>query len=145
MARHSPLALCLRMIFSENRSPLFGIMLIRERYCIHMTAIIGLGAMGGAAKTVELRRVRIGAVTQVLDLSDAGALEPRDDEAGQIEHGVARSSGGREEALAVRIGLDEAIQQIGADFVIVLSDHRTERGGDTRARGAELLHRSDGG
>ena len=70
--------------------------------------------------------------------------EPRRDIAGEIEQGVAVAGRRGEEALTRRILGGKARDQIGADFVIVLPDHRSERGADPAAFGAELLHRRDG-
>ena len=50
-----------------------------------MAAIVGLGPMGGAAIGVELRRVGIGAMAEILDLSDLRVPQPVDDIAGKIE------------------------------------------------------------
>ena len=100
--------------------------------------------MGRAAETEKSRRLRVGAEPQILDLLDAGPLKPRGDVAAEIEQGMTVAAGRAEEAFRARILGGKARDEIGTDFVIVLPDHRTERGADLAARGAELLHRSDG-
>ena len=59
-----------------------------------------------------------------------------------IEWPVARR--GNEEQRILRVGLDEALDEFGADFIAWLADQRTDRGDDAAALGAELFHRRDG-
>src|SRR5579863_10302691 len=67
---------------------------------VHVAAVIGLAAMGGAAETEKPGGVGIGAKGDILDLLDAGAGEPRADIAGEIEHGMTLARRGFEEASA---------------------------------------------
>ena len=48
-----------------------------------------------------------------------------------------------EERRAVWVFDGKAVDEIGADFVIVLADHGSQRGADLAAVSAELLHRGD--
>ena len=50
---------------------------------------------------------------------------------------------GREEARVAAIGGDELFNQVGADLVVRLADHRPGGRDDAAARGAELFHRRD--
>ena len=101
-----------------------------QRNRIDVTAVIRLGPMGGAAVAEKARRVRIGAEPKVLDALDFSTFEPRPDVAGQVEHRVAGAGGRREEAIVCGIGRLEAIDELRADLVVRLADHRPERGAD---------------
>src|SRR5581483_9718133 len=80
----------------------------------------------------------------VLDTADPGALEAIDHVAREIEHGMAAALSGREVARVRGVGRGEAVDQILADLVAALADHRPGCGGDARAHSAEPLHRLDG-
>src|ERR1700688_4978593 len=104
--------------------------------CIHVTAVIGLGAVGGAAEAVKPVRIGIGAKPDILDVADTRPGQPRADITGKIEHGMAVARGRREEAVAGGIFYIKAGNKVGADLVIGLPDH----GADVAALGAEPLH-----
>src|ERR1700688_2012519 len=112
---------------------------------IHMAAVIGFGAVGGAAEAEEPLRIGIGAKPDILDVADARPGQPRADIAGEIEHGVAVARGRREETVAGGVFGVEAGKKIGADLVIGLPDHRSDHGADLPAFGAEPLHGIDRG
>src|SRR5580700_1904458 len=112
---------------------------------IHVAAVIGFGAVGGAAEAVKPLGVGIGAKPDILDAADARPDQPRADIAGQVEHGMAVAPSRREEAVAGGVFCVKAGNQIGADFVIGLPDHRSDDGADLAARGAEPLHGIDRG
>src|ERR1700741_658598 len=107
---------------------------------IHVAAIIGLGAVGGAAEAVEPLGIGIGAKPDVLDMADARPGQPRADIAGKVEHGMAVARSRREEAVAGGIFCVEAGNKVGADLVIGLPDHRSDHGADVAALGAEPFH-----
>src|ERR1700719_1748020 len=60
---------------------------------IHVAAVIGLGAVGGAAEAVKPLRIRIGAKPDIFDMADARPGQPRADIAGEGEHGMAVACG----------------------------------------------------
>src|SRR5580704_7175135 len=107
---------------------------------IHVAAVIGLGAVGGAAEAVKPLRVGIGAKPDIFDMADARPGQPRPDIAGKVEHGMAVACGRREEAVAGGVFCVKAGNKIGADLVIGLPDHRSDHGADLAALGAEPLH-----
>ena len=63
-----------------------------------MAAVIGFGAVGGAAEAEKALRVGIGAKPEVLDVPDSRAAKPRGDIAGKVEQGMAVARGRCEEA-----------------------------------------------
>src|SRR5580692_6700719 len=112
---------------------------------IHVAAVIGFGAVGGAAEAEKPLRVRIGAKPDVLDLADARPGQPRADIAGKVEHGMAVACRRCEEAVARGVFGVKAGNKIGADLVIGLPDHRSDRSADLAAHGAEPFHGIDRG
>ena len=114
-----------------------------QRDGVDVTAIILLAPMGRAAETEKSRRIGVGAQREILDLRDGGPHQPRPDIAGEIEQGMAGARRRAEEAIAAGILRGKARDQIGADFVIVLPDHRSERGVDLAAFGAKPFHGLD--
>src|SRR3984893_12307894 len=112
---------------------------------IHVAAVVGFGAVGGAAEAVKPLRIRIGAKPDILDMADARPGQPRADIAGKVEHGMAVARGRREETVAGSIFCVKAGNKVGADLVIGLSDHRSDHGADLAALGADLLHGLDRG
>ena len=116
-----------------------------KRNCVDVTAVIRLGLMGRAAKTEKSRWVGVRAKPQIFKLLNAGSSKLEPDEAREIEQSVALAWCRSEEALTIRILGDKTSDEIGADFVIGLPNHRTERGADSAAFGAQLLHRRDSG
>src|ERR1700722_3298864 len=107
---------------------------------IHMAAVIGLGAVGGAAEAEKPLGVGIGAKPDILDVAEARPGQPRADIAGKVEHGMAVARGRREETVAGGIFSVEAGNKVGADLVIGLPDHRSDHGADVAALGAPPLH-----
>src|ERR1700739_2589968 len=67
--------------------------LLHQRNGADVAAVIGFRPMGAAAIAEEAGRVGVGAVAEVFDPSDAGCLEPRQDVAREVEHGVAGGGG----------------------------------------------------
>src|ERR1700685_300343 len=110
-----------------------------------MAAVIGFGTVGGAAKAEEPLSVGIGAKSDILDVADARPGQPRADIAGKVKHGMAVACSRREEAVAGGVFGVKAGDEIGADFVIDLPDHRSDYGADLAALGAEPLHGGDRG
>src|SRR5215470_18714203 len=104
-----------------------------ERERADVATVVRLAQMGGAAEAVEACRVRIGAGGEILDVRNAGRSEARRDVARQVEQGMARPGGGAKETRVSRIGGAEALDQVGADLVVRLADHRPERRHDARA------------
>src|SRR3984957_11864985 len=102
---------------------------------IHMAAVIGLGAVGGAAEAEKPLRIGIGAKPDILDVADAGPGQPRADIACKVEHGMAVAGSRREEAVAGRVFCVKAGHEIGADLVIGLPDHRPDRSAGLAALG----------
>jgi len=60
-----------------------------------VAAVVGLGAMRGAAVAAKASRIGIGKKAEIFDVPDAGALQPRRDIAAEIEQRVAVAGGGR--------------------------------------------------
>src|SRR5580700_568918 len=89
-----------------------------QSYRVHMAAVIGFGAMGGAAEAEKPLRIRIGAKPDILDVADARPRQPRADIAGKVEHGMAVACSRREEAVAGGVLGVKAGNKIGADLVI---------------------------
>src|SRR5579862_4153823 len=116
-----------------------------QRDRIHVAPVIGFGAVGGAAEAEKPLGVGIGAKPDILDVADARPGQPGADIAGKVEHGMAVACGRREEAVAGRVLGVEAGDEIGADLVIGLPDHRSDDGADMAALGAEPLHGVDRG
>src|SRR5580700_11307636 len=112
---------------------------------IHVAAVVGFGAVGGAAEAVKPLRIGIGAKPDILDMADARPGQPRADIAGKVEHGMAVACGRREEAMAGGVFGVKAGNKIGADLVIGLPDHRPDHSADLAALGAEPLHGIDRG
>src|ERR1700722_7879002 len=112
---------------------------------IHMAAVIGFGAVSGAAEAEKPLRTGIGAKPDILDVADARPGQPRADIAGKVEHGMAIAGSRREEAVAGGVFGVKAGNEIGADLVIGLPDHRSDRGADRAALGAEPFHGIDRG
>src|SRR5580700_5241568 len=110
-----------------------------------MAAVIGLGAVGGAAEAEKPLRIGIGAKPDILDVADARPGQPRADIAGKVEHGMTVAGGRREEAVAGGVLGVKAGNEIGADLVIGLPDHRSDRSADLAALGAQPLHGIDRG
>src|SRR5262245_4398600 len=106
---------------------------------VDAAAVVRLAAMSGTAVAVEARGIRVGAEAEVVDLRDSGTTQPGDDIAGEIEQRVMGARRGRKKPLAAGILRLEALDQIAADLVVRLPDHRAERGDHPRAVGAELL------
>src|SRR5580704_17315570 len=107
---------------------------------IHVAAVIGFGAVGGAAEAVNPLGIGIGAKSDIFDVADARPGQPRADIAGEVEHGMAVARAWREEAVAGGVFCVEAGNKVGADLVIGLPDHRSDHGADLAALGAEPLH-----
>src|SRR6516165_846437 len=112
-----------------------------ERDGIDVPAIVRLGAVGGATEAEKSCRVCVSAQPQVLDLADAGPLKPGADIAAEIEMGMTVARGRAEERRRGFVLGVEARNEVGTDLVIVLPDHRTQRGADALTRSAEPLHR----
>ena len=91
-----------------------------------MPAVIGFGAMRGAAIAEKARRIGIGTKAEILDVADPGPLEPRRDIAAEIELGVTVARRGREKPAAGRVLGGKARDQIGADLVARLPDHGSD-------------------
>src|SRR5580658_8999747 len=102
-----------------------------------MAAVIGFGAVGGAAEAEKPLRIGIGAKPNILDMADAGPGQPRADIAGKIEHGMAVARCRREETVAGGVFRVEAGKKIGANLIIGLPDHRSDHGADLAALGAK--------
>src|ERR1700729_882391 len=83
---------------------------------IDMPAVIGLGAVGGAAEAEKSLRLGIGAKPAILDLLHAGPLEPRGDIARQVEQGVTFARRRTEEIRAVFILRGEAGDEVSAEI-----------------------------
>src|SRR3984957_1908932 len=122
-----------------------GAVLAHKSDRIHMAAVIGLGAVGGAAEAEKPLRIGIGAKPNILDVADARPGQPRADIAGKVEPGMAVARRRREEAVA-RGGFGvKAGNEIAADLVIGLPDPRSDRSGVWAALGAEPFHGIDRG
>src|SRR5262249_46839745 len=117
--------------------------LARQCDSVNVPAIVGLGAMRGAPIAEKLLGIGVGAQPDILDLADAGALEPRGDIAGEVEHGMAVAPGRPKEAARGRSRGPTPLNKIGADLVISLPDHRTDRRLDLALRRAKPLHCRD--
>src|SRR5580704_5500809 len=107
---------------------------------IHVAAVIGFSAVGGAAEAVKPLRIGIGAKPDILDMADARPGQPRADIAGKVEHGMAVARSRHEETVAGGIFCVETGNKVGADLVIGLPDRRSDRGADVAALGAEPFH-----
>src|SRR5580693_459175 len=110
---------------------------------IDVAAVVGFGAVGGAAEAIKPLRVGIGAKPDILDMADARPGQPRPDIAGEVEHGMTVACGRCEEAVAGGIFRLKAGNKIGADLIIGLPDHRSDHGADVAALGAKPLHGFD--
>src|SRR5580700_8754444 len=117
-----------------------GAVLAGQGDCIHVAAVIGLGAVGGAAEAEKPLRVGVGAKPDILDVADARPGQPRADIAGKVEHGMAVAGRRREEAVAGGVFCVKAGHEIGADLVMGLPDHRPDRSADLATLGAKPLH-----
>src|SRR6202140_1709123 len=104
-----------------------------------MAAVIGFGAVGGAAEAEKPLRIDIGTKPYILDVADARPGQPRADIAGKVEHGVAVAGSRREEAVAGAVFGVKAGNEIWADLVIGLPDHRSDDGADLAALRAPPL------
>src|ERR1700724_2643623 len=98
--------------------------LLRQRDGADVAAVIGFGSMGAAAIAEEAGRLAVGAMAEVLDTADLGALKPRRDVAGKIEHGVPVARGRGEEPIAARVVGGKARDEIGPDLVVRLGGPR---------------------
>ena len=101
---------------------------VGQRDRVDVPAVIGFRAMRGAAIGIELRRIGVGAKRRgprPARCRRASSGRPR---SRQIEHRVAGACGRREEAALSWLGRDEAVDQILADLVVALADHRSGRG-----------------
>src|SRR5580692_10492074 len=112
---------------------------------IHMAAVIGFGAVGGAAEAEKPLRIGIGTKPDILHVADARPGQPRADIAGKVEHGMAVAGSWGEEAAAGGVFCVKAGHEIGADLVIGLPDHRSDHGAEVATLGAEPLHGIDRG
>ena len=66
-----------------------GPLFVGQRDGVDVPAVVGLGAVGGAAIAEKPGRIGIGAQAQILDSADAGPRQPRRDIAAKIEQGMA--------------------------------------------------------
>src|SRR5262249_31520280 len=106
-------------------------------------AVVRFGAVSRPPETEKAVSIGVGAQAHVLHLTDIGAPEPSRDIAGKIEQRMAFARGGPEEAITRRILGAEAGDEIGADLIVALADHRAEPGADLAALGAKPLHGID--
>src|SRR5215468_3092203 len=105
-----------------------------------MPAVIGLAAMGGAPKAEKSGRIRIGADAKVLPPADARACELRRYVAGEVEQRMVCPLRRPEEARIFGVRLQEKAHEIGANLVVGLTDHRSERRPDMRAGCTKRFH-----
>ena len=84
-----------------------------------VAAVVRLLPVHRAAVAVEAL-VGIGVDADVIDHQDAGILQPHADEAGEIEHGMARSNRGDEKHAVLGVGIQEALDEFAADLIRVL-------------------------
>ena len=98
--------------------------------------------MGRAAEGIEAVGISIGVEMQGFD-ADTGRAEAMLDVSRQIEMRFAvRVSS--EEAIVLRIGLDETLTEGRVDLIRRLGDRGTDGGADPLADGSQPLHRGDG-
>src|SRR3954468_17576395 len=107
-----------------------------------MPAVVRLLAVHRAPVAVKTL-IRIGIDAGVVDDGHAGVFEPYPYKAGEIEHRVALARRGKEEQRVLRIGLDEALDELSPDFVGVLADQGTDRSDDAAWLRAEFFHGPD--
>src|SRR6476659_3794851 len=98
-----------------------------QRDRVNVPPVVALLAVGRAPVTEEPRRIRIGAVAEILDGADAGSSETGDDIAGKIEQGVLRRRRGPEVSFVRRVRDEETGDEFGADLVIRLANRGTDR------------------
>ena len=80
-----------------------------------MPSVIRLGAVSGAAEAEKSLRLGIGAKPDILDLLNAGPLEPRGNVARQVEQGMTLARRRTEVIRAGFIPGRKAGDEIGAD------------------------------
>src|SRR5215217_6532184 len=110
-----------------------------------MPAVIRLASMRRPAVAEKPGGIRVRAEAEILDMDDAGQGETRRDVARKIKERTVGSWRGLEK---VRIGVglrDEFVDQLRANLVVGLADHRSQGRGDPTAAGAQRLHGRDGG
>src|SRR5215470_8224228 len=108
-----------------------------------MAAVIRLAAVGGAPKAEESGRIGIGAYTKVVPPADARAGELRRDVAGEVKQWMVCPLRWPKEACIVWICPQETAHEIGANLVVGLTDHRSERRPDMWAGCTERFHGGD--
>src|SRR5947209_5358497 len=111
---------------------------------VEVPPVVGLAAMDRAAIAEERLWLGVGATVEVVGAADAGPRQPRRDVAGKIEQRVAGPRRALEEALVAGVSGSELHDELRPDLIVLLSDHRAERGHDAGALGAATLHRRDG-
>ena len=100
---------------------------------VAVAAVVGLGAVGRAAVAEEIFRLGVGADPEVLDPADLRPLEPGEDMAGEVEHGVAVGLRAGKEPRVLRVDLKEPRDELRADLVALLANHGPERRMDAGA------------
>src|SRR5260370_2318307 len=111
-----------------------------ERDGVDVAPVVALLAVGRAAVAEEPRRIRVGAVPEVLDPAHAGGGEARGDIAGKIEQGVLRSRRRAEEPFVGPVLCLEASDEFGPDLVILSAGGRPQRARNPGPGGPPPLH-----
>src|SRR5690242_9181436 len=99
--------------------------------------------MSGTAEAVEALRIRVGTTPEILDAIDATPRQSSPDIPGEIEQAVPLARCRRKEARVAGICGHEGADQIRADLVIPLADHRSEGRNDAALPRPHVLHRSE--
>src|SRR3954467_12580638 len=84
---------------------------------LNLSSIIRLFGQRGAAVAEEVVGLRAGVVAGEGDAAQAQRLQFPFDEAHEIEHEMAATDRGREEARIGTVAVDEGLRKLGADLV----------------------------
>src|SRR5580765_5653062 len=99
--------------------------------------------MRRAAKAEEVAFTCISASGALRDGGNSRFIEPLRNVALEIEAEMIRTIARHEEPDVARVGFDKFVAEFGADFVVGLTDTRSDGGGDSVSLRTERFHRDD--